>query len=116
MKIAWDNAARSVVCAGRVLKVTDRPIVPGADASFVQDFDIVFLTGHEGQPAGLLVGLHGPLPRGSATRRNISAPNFIGRLAVVGNPKLSRITAGDPEVVISSCRRSNVSADALAVI
>ena len=53
---------------------------------------------------------------GACAVDDVGAPDFVDRLAVVGNPQFGRIAAGDPKVVVAGDGRRQVAADALAVV
>ncbi len=82
----------------------------------MQDFNVIFLPGNEREPGRFLIRLHGPLPRRGAGRSDVGAFHVVDQLAVVGNPKFSRVAGGDPEVVIAGDRRGDVAADPFAVV
>ena len=112
------------VPVGSCSQPTDQ-LSPVPDAGLVQNFEIIFLPGDEREPAGLLGRLQIPLARRSSVvsgrgrivgRRDPGAQNFVDRFAVVGNPKLRRVAARDPEIIIARGRRGEIAADALAVI
>jgi len=90
-------------------------MVISANGGLVEDFNVVTLTGFEGEPGRPLVGVKAPLAGGGGGG-NVSAPHAVDRLVVVGNPKLGGVVGGEPEIVIAGDGRSKITANPLAVI
>ena len=92
-------------CAGLRCNIFDRASrVSQPDFWFVWTFHCAKGRADAGGALGFGVG------------RTYHATNFVRRLRVVGNLQFRRITAGEPEIIISSRGNRDVAADALTII
>ena len=82
---------------------------------FLKSLDIILLAGAQKDRDGFLGRIFGPFT-GTGPTRDGRDQSFVGRIVISAQPQFTRIIARDPKHIITAGRRSDITANASAIM